>query len=279
MVEHFYHPKKYKTKFCATLGKDQKGKCSYSDFCSFAHSEDELKIKILHRMEKTPEFFKYTYKTVYCPFNHPHDKSTCEYAHNVQDFRRDPRSTPYKAEICRKWNVSTEISKYEDGGCNFNEACDKCHGWKELEYHPKFYKTKQCVNADKCSRTDCGYLHPNETPKNQTTNTSKMHESVKESLTSSSQKANKGGGRIAASESLQSSTRDDRFLTGHSSSQSKLQKHDSVSVLGRNDEDDRCELNSITDLDQHVRQHALTEKGNHEYDDFGEGRTDDNCRS
>lgn len=39
------------------------------------------------------------------------------------------------------------------------EECDKCHGWKELEYHPEFYKTKPCANGEACIRNDCGYYH------------------------------------------------------------------------------------------------------------------------
>jgi hypothetical protein len=162
-VEQFYHPCKYKTKLCASLvasAKDKPAKCLYGSFCSFAHDESELKILRLHKMEKTPDFFRLFYKTVYCPFNQVHDKSSCEYAHNVQDYRRDPKLINYRAEICKKWNVSSEITRYEDGGCSLNEACDRCHGWKELEYHPKFYKLKNCVNGDKCPRVDCGYLHP-----------------------------------------------------------------------------------------------------------------------
>lgn len=101
----------------------------------------------------------YEYKTVYCPFNHQHDKSSCEYAHNVQDFRRNPLTQTYKAEICKKWNISSDITSYAQGGCVKNEDCDKCHGWKEFEYHPKFYKTRQCTSGKSCNRPDCGYYH------------------------------------------------------------------------------------------------------------------------
>lgn len=110
-VEQFYHPKKYKTKFCTHYGENIKD-CCYGSFCSFAHHMDELKIERLHLQPKNMDFFVHQYKTVYCPFNHQHDKSGCEYSHNVQDFRRHPLKHKYKPEICKKWNVSSEISSY-----------------------------------------------------------------------------------------------------------------------------------------------------------------------
>jgi hypothetical protein len=269
-VELFYHPSKYKTKFCSGIVPGLKtGKCSYGTFCSFAHSESELRTKKLHMMEKTPEFFRFSYKTVYCPFSHQHDKSACEYAHNVQDYRRDPTVTTYSPETCRKWIGSAEISKYEDGGCNYNEACNKCHGWKELEYHPKFYKTKQCTHGEKCSRTDCGYLHPNEQVKQQDDLFSdrKLKQSAKESFTSASIRVK---GKQTISQSQQSSSKDDRLLTFNSSSRSVLGKNDSLMV--KKDENDRADLDSIVGEPKPVKLHARTELGNHEEDDSADGR-------
>ena len=82
-VEQFYHPLRYKTKLCTNF-PDTIDDCVYDKFCSFAHKETELRIKLLHKMEKVDKFYMYEYKTVYCPFNNQHDKSSCEYAHNVQ---------------------------------------------------------------------------------------------------------------------------------------------------------------------------------------------------
>lgn len=159
-VEQFYHPLKYKTKFCTSYNtKHNSIKCKYGKFCSFCHSEEELRIPLLHKKKKDLNFYLYEYKTVYCPFNHPHDKSSCEYSHNVQDFRRIPKEVNYKAEICKKWNVSSDVATYEKGGCDKMKECDKCHGWKELEYHPEFYKTRMCANGEGCMRSDCGYYH------------------------------------------------------------------------------------------------------------------------
>jgi hypothetical protein len=39
--------------------------------------------------------------------------------------------------------------------------CENCHGWKELEYHPLYYKTKPCNNGKKCNKKDCPFYHSN----------------------------------------------------------------------------------------------------------------------
>ena len=271
MVEQFYHPKKYKTKLCAKAVSCGLEKCDYGQFCSFAHAENELKIQCLHRMAKTPEFFKYYYKTVYCPFTYAHDKSICEFAHNVQDYRRNPKTTPhYKPEVCKKWNMHTEISKYEDGGCNYNEACDKCHGWKELEYHPKYYKTKACTNGERCPRKHCGYLHPDDAPvmKTEVAYDSYQYESMRESRTSSSVKPR---AIVRASESLYSSSRDEMVMTSNSNSLSKF-NYNMDSVRGRIGEDDNTDLDSLINNDHGSRYHPHTEFAMEEKDlHFPEG--------
>ena len=257
-VEQFYHPKKYRTKLCSKAVKDGADKCEYGNFCSFAHNETELLIPLLHRMDKSPDFFRFCYKTIYCPFTHVHEKSTCEYAHNVQDFRRNPKTVPhYKPEVCRKWNMKNEITKYEDGGCNYNEACDKCHGWKELEYHPKYFKTKACEHGEKCPRKHCGYLHPNEGPrKAEDLSESNFHESNRESRTSLSVRPR---GTLRASDSLYSSSKEEMLHTFNSTYQSKFQANDSTKA--RNAEDDRMDFNSAAHNNRGSRNLICTDFG------------------
>jgi hypothetical protein len=45
-VEEFYHPDKYKAKFCSSY-IDGSGECEYGDFCSFAHSESEISVELI----------------------------------------------------------------------------------------------------------------------------------------------------------------------------------------------------------------------------------------
>ena len=263
-VEQFYHPKKYRTKLCSKALRDGADKCEYGNFCSFAHNETELQIPLLHRMDKTQDFFRFNYKTVYCPFTHVHEKSTCEYAHNVQDFRRNPKTVPhYKPEVCKKWNMKNEITKYEDGGCNYNEACDKCHGWKELEYHPKYFKTKACEHGEKCPRKHCGYLHPNENHrKAEELSESNFHESNRESRTSSSVRPR---GTFRASDSQYSSSKEDMLHTFNSTCQSKFLANDSTKA--RNADDDRKDFNSLLHNNRSSRNFTRTDFGLTDDDD------------
>ena len=49
--------------------------CEYGRFCSFAHSEMEIGIELIHNFEFDEDFWVFWYKTVWCPFNLSfHDK-------------------------------------------------------------------------------------------------------------------------------------------------------------------------------------------------------------
>lgn len=128
-------------------------------------------------MKKDADFYMFYFKTEWCPFNKDHNKAQCVYAHNWQDFRRKPNIFSYDCKnICSNWKPGTFIAKYHEG-CSNQASCQSCHGWKEQEYHPLFYKTKPCqeeqahisVNVStsnfqphppKCSRgIECPYYH------------------------------------------------------------------------------------------------------------------------
>ena len=87
--EELYHHLKYKTKFCKDANK-----CEYAEFCSYAHSEDDILIDLLHKMDMDADFYMFHFKTVWCPFSAQKDdhdnRGKCVYAHNMQDFRRRP---------------------------------------------------------------------------------------------------------------------------------------------------------------------------------------------
>ncbi|KAM3137766.1 hypothetical protein pb186bvf_010186 [Paramecium bursaria] len=128
-------------------------------YCSFAHGQDELKLTfILDKITHDQEFYMYYYKTVWCPQIEGHDRGNCVYAHNAQDFRRDPEKLiPIE---CQQWNKDLTIQRFEQGGCKDFENCQYCHGWKELEYHPHMYKTKPCTSQN-CQKKqqECAFYH------------------------------------------------------------------------------------------------------------------------
>lgn len=122
-------------------------------------------------MKKDADFYMFYFKTEWCPFNKEHNKAQCVYAHNWQDFRRKPNIFSYDCKnICSNWKPGTFIAKYHEG-CPNQASCQSCHGWKEQEYHPLFYKTKPCqeeqrdtviggTTYQKCSRAiECPYYH------------------------------------------------------------------------------------------------------------------------
>jgi len=63
-VERLYHVEKYKTKYCATPPDE----CPYDDFCSFAHSNLDIKTRLIHMYERDSEFYMFYFKTEWCPF-------------------------------------------------------------------------------------------------------------------------------------------------------------------------------------------------------------------
>lgn len=160
MVEQLYTSDKYKTKFCSHYPNNI-DRCEFGVYCSFAHSEDEIKIQLIHKLDQdNDEFYMRYYKTVWCPYNLVnHDKTSCVYAHNWQDFRRSFRDYDYEAKACQGWKVSEFVKLYEDGKCSSMYSCKECHGWKELEYHPMMYKTRCCTLKKCLGGRVCPYYH------------------------------------------------------------------------------------------------------------------------
>lgn len=157
-VEQLYKPEKYKTKFCSHYPHSLQ-LCEYGTFCSFAHNEHDITIDLIHNFEYDDDFYMFHFKTVWCPFNlTQHDKALCVYAHNWQDYRRKPQSFQYDPLPCSNWKSTDFIVNYEDG-CPLKEKCSKCHGWKELEYHPLNYKTKHCPSKNCTKGRDCPHYH------------------------------------------------------------------------------------------------------------------------
>lgn len=43
--------------------------CEYGDFCAFAHSDEEISIDLIDRLDKDFDFYMFHFKTVWCPYN------------------------------------------------------------------------------------------------------------------------------------------------------------------------------------------------------------------
>lgn len=156
-LEKMYHIEFYKKKLCVDFFI--KGRCNYGIYCALAHDLRELKIQLLHLLQIDRDFLLFKFKTVFCPFNLlSHDKFSCVYAHNYQDFRRKncqsliPKQCPY-------WNTSKRVEIYEDE-CPNGFSCNYCHGWKEYDYHHSRLKKIICKNGKVCPRQElCSYFH------------------------------------------------------------------------------------------------------------------------
>ena len=158
-VEQLYRPSKYKARFCSFFPNNIQ-KCEYGDFCSFAHSEQEISIDLIHLYDLDDDFYLFHYKTVMCPFNQSkHDKGLCVYSHNWQDYRRKPNEFYYEPIPCSNWKTTDFVATYE-AGCKLDKICEKCHGWKEYDFHPLNWRTKACPNGGNCSKKkECSYYH------------------------------------------------------------------------------------------------------------------------
>ena len=159
-VEERYMPRNYKKKFCYYFEIGKVENCEYGQYCSYAHSDQEIHLELLHKMKQDENFFIFRFKTVMCPFfNLKHDKGTCVYAHNFQDYRRRPDVFHYELKPCPYWKYDAYVHNYEEG-CPYGEKCDKCHGWKEYDFHPLYYKTALCPNQTRCYKNYlCQFYH------------------------------------------------------------------------------------------------------------------------
>ena len=158
-IEQMYQREKYKTKFCGYYPNNLKS-CEYGVYCSFAHSENEIIIDLIHNYEFDEDFYMFHYKTIWCPYNLSlHDKALCVYAHNWQDFRRKPHLFEYEEKGCSLWKYNEVLLNY-DQGCPNGLNCKFTHGWKELEFHPFNYKLKSCSAGKNCTKGSiCPFYH------------------------------------------------------------------------------------------------------------------------
>ena len=81
-VEEFYHPDKYKAKFCQSY-LSKTSLCEYGEYCCFAHGDHDISIDLIDKFEVDTDFYSFHYKTVWCPYvDTNHDRDSCVFAHN-----------------------------------------------------------------------------------------------------------------------------------------------------------------------------------------------------
>ncbi len=158
IVEQLYHPDKYKMKMCQKY-PDKLAECEFGEYCSFAHSEEDLRIEVIHNYPKDTTFYLQYFKTEWCPFEHDHNRSICVYAHNWQDYRRKLSIYVYSSDMCSSWPPQSIIREYREG-CPREYSCPFSHGWKEHLYHPHSYKTTPCKDIARCRQApECPFYH------------------------------------------------------------------------------------------------------------------------
>lgn len=104
----------------------------------------------------------YEFKTQWCPVGGPHDWESCVYAHTYRDWRRTAR-IGYTSHPCQHWARSVTSGGRRE--LNYGQRCPRgvscpfAHGAKEQLYHPQFYKTSPCSEAN-CRRGPlCAFTH------------------------------------------------------------------------------------------------------------------------
>jgi len=158
-------PSSYKFRFCAYYPNVEQ--CRRKEFCSFAHSREEIRAPLLSVKEEAKrdlsnQFFTERFKIHWCPIGVQHDWQTCVYAHNYQDARRDP-SIGYGPRPCPYWEKKDRAPSYESR-CPNGFRCPYAHGAKEQLYHPGYFKTVVCWDYNQgskgCPRGNlCAFYH------------------------------------------------------------------------------------------------------------------------
>jgi len=160
-----------KRRFCATF--PQVGKCKQGASCAYAHAREEVLGPVCSEAEERLEgvgsdFFMWTYKTQWCPIGSFHDWQECIYAHNYQDYRRDPR-LGYSTLVCPDWEKANRSPDY-CSRCPRGFSCGYAHGAKEQLYHPGYFRSVLCndhFHGKRCPRgRQCAFFHKKKEKRN-----------------------------------------------------------------------------------------------------------------
>lgn len=152
-----YHPLLYKVHECKYPSAD-KGKCSKWAFhCSFAHSEEDKRVKGLQ--QKKPSSFEWkSFKTEMCE-NLQCKIEDCVKFHDFMERRRNPDSFFYSVVPCNF--VYKDFVFAAPGNCPNKDLCELAHTKNEVYYHKDLYKRFECKAAP-CYSKICAFVHPGE---------------------------------------------------------------------------------------------------------------------
>eukprot|EP00392_Amoebophrya_sp_AT5.2_P003504 g3509.t1 len=145
-------------KLCGSFPTPQN--CQYGNRCRFAHKRPELGNLLFTAAEEnvkqiTDEFLILKYKTKWCPHLYQHNWTYCVYAHNYQDYRRNPQ-VGYGPVPCPFWDPRDTAKSAYNLRCRFGTQCPFSHGSKERAYHPLNFKVSTCQDiGPKDCRRDC----------------------------------------------------------------------------------------------------------------------------
>ncbi|KAF6257256.1 hypothetical protein COO60DRAFT_25223 [Scenedesmus sp. NREL 46B-D3] len=98
------------------------------------------------------DFYLYTFKIANCTAQHPHDWSTCPFAHPREKARRrDPRLFEYQPLPCP--------DDKKGHTCPRGDSCCYTHNVYEFHLHPKRFRTQMCQHGAACTRPLCFFAH------------------------------------------------------------------------------------------------------------------------
>eukprot|EP00798_Chlamydomonas_sp_ICE-L_P030224 gene30224-35213_t len=115
------------------------------------NSEGEM-LRNLRSMNLGDDFWIYGFKVTPCTKSYSHKWSFCPCGHEGETGRRrDPRTVPYKPDLC-------PLAKAKKN-CPLGEHCLLAHNVFEHWLHPARYKTRLCTFGPKCNRPICFFAH------------------------------------------------------------------------------------------------------------------------
>jgi hypothetical protein len=88
--------------------------CEYGKFCSFAHSEEDISIELIHNLEYDDDFFMFYYKTVWCPYNLTQHDKVEQFRFTIGSLRVRPQLAGFQAQAAHLSVPAYRVPELED---------------------------------------------------------------------------------------------------------------------------------------------------------------------